>query len=335
MSHHFDTPTSMEDPRLNLTDLYLFDSRPGFTTMAMAVNPAADLRTGGLFRDEGVYVFRFDTDGDGVEDVSFKVRFDEPVHDGNGDHQQAFTVRRAGGPAARSGVDGDLVSSGHTSQVTDSGTVKVFAGQARDAFAGNAAGNEAFLGALAQGRYGPESFGTGENFFATRHVAVIVLEVPNAAIGGGQVHAWGTISLHGHAPEQQVSRWGLPLLTHLYLATEEQREAYNRTSSDGDDTPSTTQVRATIETAATLAGTTGHPAAYADQVLARFGDLTLPYEVGTPAAFTFAGFNGRTLRDNVMDVMLSLTTNSALANGFAPEPDRISDEFPYFDVVVR
>lgn len=31
MSHHFDTPTSMEDPRLNLCDFYLFSGRPGFT----------------------------------------------------------------------------------------------------------------------------------------------------------------------------------------------------------------------------------------------------------------------------------------------------------------
>lgn len=244
MSHHFDTPTSMEDPRLHLCDLYLFGSRPGFTTMAMAVNPDADASKGGLFRDEGVYTFRFDTDGDGLEDVSFKVRFGEPVHDDNGDHEQTFTVRRAEGAASRSGIDGDLVVSGHTSHVADDGQVRAFAGQARDAFAGNAAGNEEFLGALAQGQYKPEAFDTGENFFAARQVAVIVLEVPDALIGADRVRAWATISLHGHAPEQQVSRWGLPLLTHLYLGTEEQREAYNRTPSDGDDTPFTSQIRA-------------------------------------------------------------------------------------------
>lgn len=335
MSHHFDTPTSMEDPRLNLCDLYLFSGRPGFATMAMTVNPAADLGAGGLFRDEGVYTFRFDTDGDGVEGVSFKVRFEEPVLDEHGDHQQAFTVRRAEGAAARSGIDGDLLAGGRTSQVIEDDRVRVFAGQARDAFAGNAAGNEAFLGALAQGRYEPEASDTGEDFFAARQVAVIVLEVPDTLIGAGLVHAWATISLHGHAPERQVSRWGLPLLTHLHLAVEEQRETYNRTPSDGDDAATVAQVRAAIEHATTLAGTAADPAAYADQVLARFGDLTLPYELGTPAAFTFAGFNGRALRDNVMDVMLSLTTNSALANGFAPDPDRISGDFPHFDVVTR
>ena len=28
MSHHFDTPTAREDPRLNICDFYLFDGAP-------------------------------------------------------------------------------------------------------------------------------------------------------------------------------------------------------------------------------------------------------------------------------------------------------------------
>ena len=34
-------------------------------------------------------------------------------------------------------------------------------------------------------------------------------------IGRGRVHAWATASLYGHAPEVQVSRWGLPLITNV------------------------------------------------------------------------------------------------------------------------
>jgi hypothetical protein len=58
--------------------------------------------------------------------------------------------------------------------------------------------------------------------------------------------------------------------------------------------------------------------------------ITLPYQLGTPASFDYAGFNGRGLGDDVMDVMLSLTTNSALGDGVAPDPARIGGEFPYF-----
>ena len=46
----------------------------------------------------------------------------------------------------------------------------------------------------------------------------MVLEVPSALIGQGKVHAWATASLYGHAPEIQISRWGLPLFTHLFLS---------------------------------------------------------------------------------------------------------------------
>ena len=46
-------------------------------------------------------------------------------------------------------------------------------------------------------------------------VSAIVLEVPNRPIGEGTVRAWATASLVGHAPEVQVSRWGLPMITHI------------------------------------------------------------------------------------------------------------------------
>jgi hypothetical protein len=36
-----------------------------------------------------------------------------------------------------------------------------------------------------------------------------------------------------------------------------------------------------------------------------------------------------------MDVMLSLTTNSALGDGVAPGPDRIHEDFPYFAISGR
>ena len=75
MSHHFDTPTGREDPRLNLCDLYLFRGSPGTTVMAMTVNPSASPGTAAPFRDEGLHAFRFDTNGDTREDVSFNVAF--------------------------------------------------------------------------------------------------------------------------------------------------------------------------------------------------------------------------------------------------------------------
>jgi hypothetical protein len=57
----------------------------------------------------------------------------------------------------------------------------------------------------------------------------------------------------------------------------------------------------------------------------------LPYRIGTPAAFSFAGFNGRTLADNAPEVMYGLVTNSAVPTGLRPEhaAETRQDKFPY------
>jgi hypothetical protein len=39
MSHHFDSPTAIEDGRLNLCDLYVFPETPGMSTLILTVNP--------------------------------------------------------------------------------------------------------------------------------------------------------------------------------------------------------------------------------------------------------------------------------------------------------
>jgi hypothetical protein len=67
-------------------------------------------------------------------------------------------------------------------------------------------------------KYNPQAFVNRRNFFANRNVSAIVLEVPNRLIGEGTVRAWATASLVGHAPEVQVSRWGLPMITHIFLS---------------------------------------------------------------------------------------------------------------------
>ena len=117
MSHHFDTPTAKEDPRINICDFYLFRGRPGTTVMALTVNPNAGVGAPDTFRDECLYAFRFDTDRDLREDVAFKVQFGAPTHADAGEHVQAFAVRRATGADALKGAAGELIISGNTGRV--------------------------------------------------------------------------------------------------------------------------------------------------------------------------------------------------------------------------
>lgn len=323
LSHHFDTPTARQDPRLNLCDMYLFAGSPSSTVMAMTVNPTATAQTAAPFRDEAIYAFRFDTDDDGREDVAFKVRFTEDAD------SQKFNVLRSG--TMHHGLAGDVIASAGLNATVERGTgVRAFAGVVRDAFAGDAAALEKFKAAFADGRYEPEAFDNHVNFFHDRSVAAIVLEVPNSLIGNGvQVHAWSTVSLFGHAPEHQVARWGLPLFTHMFLPDPESREQFNRTTPSDEAAPFLAAAATTAGGYAKAAGNTPDPGVYGGRVASLLGSLTLPYRIGSAASFDYTGFNGRALGDNVMDCMLTLLTNSPLGTGIAPDPELFETSFPY------
>jgi hypothetical protein len=82
-----------------------------------------------------------------------------------------------------------------------------------------------------------------------------------------------------------------------------------------------------------LAGSTDDTAAYAQRVVERLFSTTLPYVLDSAASFGCAGFNGRAMTDNVMNVMnvmLSLQTNTPIDNGATVASTNILDEFPYF-----
>jgi hypothetical protein len=333
MSHHFDTPTAQADPRINVCDFYLFEGQPGFTVMAMTVNPDAGLSAQDSFRTEGLYAFRFDLNGDAREEVTFKVRFGAVQHSDGDEHLlvQSFVVRRATGDAALRGIDGERVIEGRTGAIAESEGLKAFAGLAPDLFAGDAAALGAFRNALFKdGRFDPDAFQNRKNYFARRNVTAIVLEAPNDSIGRGLVRGWATASLYGHAPEVQVSRWGLPLITNFFMPDSEMKEEFNRRTPSDDQSPFIEQVTRVAEKLVALNGSAASPAEYGKQLVARLFPTMLPYELGTPAAFDFAGFNGRALTDDVMDVVLTLATNTALGDGVAPSKDRTREVFPYF-----
>lgn len=336
MSHHFDTKIAREDPSLNLCDFYLFEGTPGRTVMIMTVNPDAGLSASNIFHSEGLYAFRFDLDGDAREELSFKVRFESPTHK-DGDehvHVQRFQVRESRGADAVSGMSGSVLIDGQTGAIQSKGQVRVYAGLAPELFAGDAFALHGFLAAFyKEQRYDGDVFRHREDFFARRNVTAIVLEVPTETIGHGRVHAWATVSLYGHAPEKQVSRWGLPLITHLFLNDPDHQDIKDRFNAAVPSEDVASYSRSIADFAAKMSGYAAsvvNPAEYGEQVAQRLCPTTLPYELGTAAAFDLAGFNGRPLGDDAMDVMLTLASNKPLADGVAPDRSRTSTEFPYY-----
>jgi hypothetical protein len=335
MSHHFDNPNASDDPRLNVNDFYLFTGGPGRTVMAMTVNPDAGLSAPATLRDEGLYSFRFDLNGDYVEDVTFRFRFNEPFH-GSADnpvHLQTYEVRRAIGTEALRGFAGEVIAKGTTGEtVHGPKDVKAWVGLAPDLFAGDGVAIIKFKSAFyAHNQFAPAEFESHKNIFGKRNVTAIVLEVPTAMIGRGKVRAWATSSLYGHAPEIQVCRWGWPLFSHIFMLPDVKlTEAYNRGSPVNDVAQFGAHVADVGKRMTNLAGSAADPEAYGKQLAARLLPSVLPYELGTYAAFDFAAVNGRALGDDVMDVNLTELTNTALADGVAPDRSRILAEFPYY-----
>jgi hypothetical protein len=334
MSHHFDTPTGREDPRINVCDFYLFNGRAGMTVMAMTVNADAGISAPETFRDEGVYAFRFDLNGDAREEVTFKVLFGPVAHADGDEHKHVQDVRvlRATGADAVKGIKGEVLVEGKTGEtLKGKNGILAFAGLAPDLFAGDGAALGKFRTSLFKdNKYEPEAFLNHKNFFTNRNVSAIVVEIPTSLIGKGKVHGWTTVSLHGHAPEMQVSRWGLPLITNAFIVDMDMREKFNRGVPADDVANFGAQIGGVGEKLSGLAGSAAVPSDYGKQLVARLLPATLPYELGTPAAFDFAGFNGRGLADDAMDVILTLATNTALGDGVAPDKGRIRPEFPYF-----
>ena len=114
------------------------------------------------------------------------------------------------------------------------------------------------------------------------------------------------------------------------MPDEDMHEAYNRASPASDLAQFAGQIGKVAAMLTRLAGSAADPQEYAKRLIERLCPTTLPYELGTAASFDFAGINGRGLADDVMDVILTLATNTALGDGVRPDAKRLRPEFPYF-----
>ncbi|MFY9836904.1 MAG: DUF4331 family protein [Xanthobacteraceae bacterium] len=335
MSHHFDTKLAREEPSLNLCDFYLFEGQSGKTVMAMTVNPNAGSRAPDTLHPEGIYAFRFDVNGDAREEVTFKFRFGEPRHGDGSEHShiQPFVVRKATGDDAFRGNAGESLIEGETGSVATNSELRAYVGIAPELFAANA-GFRTFMTAFYKDqRFDGDALLHQHDPFARRNITAIVLEVPSGLIGHGKINAWATISLFGHAPEVQVSRWGLPMVTHLFLddpSDQAVKEQFNASVPSEDIERFAKSIADFAEKMTTYAGSAAAPAEYGKLIAARLCPDTLPYELGTSAAFEVASFNGRALGDDALDVMLTLATNTPVVDGLAPDRGRIREDFPYY-----
>ena len=340
MSHHLDSPSSRKDPRLNVTDIYVFDGTRG-TVLAMVVNTslAGEGRVPG-FHPEARYELKVHLDAAPQEELTYRCTFGERDDRGG----QDVTVHVLTGDDARDdGAAGTVVARGRTGEPLEGdGDLRAWAGAARDPFYLDFGQLGPLIGHL-QGRT-PITFdgwtpAAAASAFDDSRVEVIVLEVPTTderLRDGRQVGVWGATVLATDAGGwRRTNRAGIPMVWPLFRAIggDDDSEHYH-TDTEGhpadDRAHDGERIREMVAAAARTTGT-HHPKPHPKHVTPpQLTDL-LPYRVGTAAEFGFAGFNGRTLADNAPEVMYSLITNSGFPTGLtsADAAQTRADEFPY------
>jgi hypothetical protein len=123
------------------------------------------------------------------------------------------------------------------------------------------------------------------------------------------------------------------MITHIFLndpGNQEVKETFNKSAPADDVALFAGYIADYTQKMTTYAGSVVNPQEYGKQMASRLCPDTLPYELGTVAAFGATRFNGRPLGDDVQDVMLTLATSRPIQDGVAPDRNRIRAEFPYF-----
>ena len=345
MSHHLDSPIARQDIRLDITDLYVFRGQTGTAFIINVCHSIFGPIPAPGYHPEGMYEFKIDLDGDAVEDLTYRFTFDERDREG----KQRYTVRCIrGAEAVDPHASGSIVAQGTTGElVTSASGLRVWAGKANDPFwiepdVLHAVGH-AFQDGTPVNLSGWDAT-RAKNLFAGHTLYSIVLEVPDNELRAGgasqrRIGVWAVSTLATDAGGwRSINRVGLPMIHPLF--TQFNEDLGNRLNagrpSDDFETYGTTVIKA-IAGVVAANGTAADPKAYAERVAHRLLPNMLPYEVGTPAAFGFGEWNGRSLTDNAPNVMFSMAANTPISLGIGKESVSVkpSATFPYVGFVAE
>ena len=321
MSHHLDTPLARQNGQLYIDDLYVFDGNDS-TVFVMDVNSTiTEPHVQPGFHHEARYEFKVHFDGAEFEDLTYRVSFGEPDADG----RQSLQLHALTGDDARDDfATGDLVLEGRTGEPASDGSTRLWAGRIADSFYIDLS-LLVMINAAVQGRdrAGPLRVASGgrartasptppSNRSCWRSPTTTRCCGPAPEIG-----VWCATKLATDAGGwRQINRAGHPMMWPIFWPDDTQFANPANTRHPSEDFDAAGQYIADqIAAVVAASGTSDDPQGYGERVARELFPDVLPYVVGTPATYGFAGFNGRTLADNAPEVMLSLVTGTAVPFG--------------------
>ncbi len=336
MSHHLDTPLAAQTGQLLIDDFYLFGTESG-TVFAVSLNSTVtgpDVQPG--FHHEARYEFKVHFDGAELEELTYRVSFGEADAEG----RQPLRLHVLTGDEARDDAAvGRLLLEGRTGEPVTGDEVRIWAGRASDPFYAHIPIVSLVNTAIKDGtavdlsEWDPK---TAVNPFAGTTVEAIVLEVSHdypRMWPGAEISSWCATKLATDAGGwRQINRGGFPMIWPIFRPDDTRFTDPANTRHPSEDLAAEGgRIAGQVAAVVAASGVTDDPEAYGQMVAHELLPDTLPYVIGTPASFSFAGFNGRPLADNVVEVMLSLVAGRAVQTGLtaAVAKHLRSPEFPY------
>ena len=150
---------------------------------------------------------------------------------------------------------------------------------------------------------------------------------------GARTGVWAATKLATDAGGwRQINRAGHPMMWPIFWPNDTDFTNPANTRHPAEDVAAAAKYTGgQIAAVVGAAGTSADPSGYGQAVAAELFPDVLPYVVGTPAVYGFAGFNGRTQADNAPEAMLSLVTSTAIPAGLkaAGTKDQRASTFPY------
>ena len=336
MSHHLDTPLASQTGQLYIDDLYVFPGA-GSTVFIMDVNSNVNgLYSEPGFHPEARYAFRVHFDGADYEELTYRVSFGAA----DGDGRQALLLHALSGAQAREdSAEGELVLEAATGREARAGDARIWAGRITDSFYIDLSLLAVVNGAVKNGTavdlsgWRPDD---AQNSFADTHVDSIVLEISHQhprLRPGARIGVWCATELATDAGGwRQINRAGHPMMWPIFWPDDTQFTNPANTRHPSEDFGADgAYIAGQIAAVVAATGTAADPTGFGENVARELFPDVLPYVVGTPATYGFAGFNGRTQADNAPEAMLSLVTNMAVPSGLTPAvAERVRDtNFPY------
>jgi len=353
MSHHFDYPT---DETLDISDAYCFAGAGDILEDILAPRTVFGMNTSPFFgkpwNPDGYYELKIDTNGDYVEDITFRATF--PI--GSDGTQYVQVEQLTGAAATNRDASGTIITppNAPVGEVVECvHGIKLFAGQRLDPFYNFIPFPVATTEALAAGTFPDfDALHPASDSFANTSVRSFVLEVPVQITGRRPVHFWASTSYFdtGHNTWVQVQRAAEPNMTTFFdFATGSAKVAnYNGTAPTIDlvgrpAKPATDpasgiwgQVRDNIAAVVEAGGTYNkrpHKFPTARAYGAWAADTLLPNVItfipGTVAYWDpwYDIQNGKGITEDIASNIIKMMVNQDFSSGLKPGP--ILDYFPY------